>query len=211
MATSSRPRPALGDSEQGSADTRARLLAAAARVYAQYGYTGATTRLIAKEAELNEVTLFRHFRSKDALVDEAVRVHTTGEFPVPALPDDPVDPEHELVAWCVGEIERLRGSGDLVRQCFASADEHPEHLREVTAGITKSADVVREYVDRLMQRGLVRTPEHADAATSMLVAVLLSDGLGREQMPGVYPRSAEDAPAAYVRAFLAALGVTSGA
>ena len=208
MATTSRPRPPNGETDHGTlADTRARLLAAAARVYAQYGYAGATTRLIAREADVNEVTLFRHFRSKDALVDEAVRVHTTGEVPVASLPSVPVDPEGELAAWCANEVQRLRSSGELVRQCFASAEEHPEHLREVTAGITHSADVVREYIGRLMERGRVAYPEHAEAATAMLVAVLLSDGLAREQMPGVYPRSAEGAPVAYVRAFLAALGV----
>ena len=208
MATSSRPRAAIGEPEQGSAqaDTRARLLAAAARVYAQHGFAGATTRLIAKEADLNEVTLFRHFRSKDALVDEAVRVHTTGELPVTGLPAAPSDPEQELAAWCAEEIERLRDSGELVRQCFASAGEHPEHLREVTAGITNAADVLRAYVGRLVKRGLVGTPEHAEAAASMLVAVLVSDALARQHMPRVYPRSSAAAPAAYTRAFLAALG-----
>jgi len=49
-------------------DTRHRLLAAAARVYARDGLNGATTRAIAEEAGVNEVTLFRHFQTKARLL-----------------------------------------------------------------------------------------------------------------------------------------------
>src|SRR3954466_8351143 len=55
-----------------SASTRERLLAAAARVYARVGLNGATTRGIAAEAGVNEVTLFRHFKSKDRLLAAVV-------------------------------------------------------------------------------------------------------------------------------------------
>lgn len=208
MADAPRPRPPTNDTEHvgSQSDARARLLAAAARVYAQYGYAGATTRLIAREADVNEVTLFRLFRSKDALVDEAVRAHTTDEFPTGVLSSDPVDPEGELVAWCSVQMARLRESGELVRQCFADAETYPERLQEVTARITAAASEIRAYVARLHHRGLIEAPEHAVAASSMLMAALLSDALAREQMPEVYPSPAADAPQAYVRAFFSALG-----
>ena len=50
------------------ADTRTRLLEAAARVFAKSGLAGSTTRAIADEAGVNEVTLFRHFQTKDRLL-----------------------------------------------------------------------------------------------------------------------------------------------
>ena len=53
-------------------NVRDQLLAAAARVYAEAGYRGATTRRIALAAGVNEITLFRHFGSKDALLREAI-------------------------------------------------------------------------------------------------------------------------------------------
>ena len=49
--------------------SRERILEAAARVYAMHGFRGATTRLIANEAGVNEVTLFRSFGSKGALLE----------------------------------------------------------------------------------------------------------------------------------------------
>ena len=51
---------------------REQLLVAAARVYGEVGYHGATTRRISVEAGVNEITLFRHFGSKDALLRDAI-------------------------------------------------------------------------------------------------------------------------------------------
>jgi AcrR family transcriptional regulator len=52
-----------------SADlTRQRLLDAAAQTFSRDGIRGATTREIARQAGVNEVTLFRHFKSKEQLL-----------------------------------------------------------------------------------------------------------------------------------------------
>jgi AcrR family transcriptional regulator len=47
--------------------TRRRLLQAAAQIFTEKGYSGATTRGIADAAGLSELTLFRHFGSKKNL------------------------------------------------------------------------------------------------------------------------------------------------
>ena len=73
-------------------DIRWKLLDAAARVYAETGYRGATTRRIAQVAGVNEVTLFRHFGSKDALIREAL-THAEPGVDGARLPDDPIDPQ----------------------------------------------------------------------------------------------------------------------
>ncbi len=54
-------------------DVREALLDAAIKVFGEAGLRGATTRRIAQVADVNEVTLFRHFRSKDELLQEALR------------------------------------------------------------------------------------------------------------------------------------------
>ena len=48
--------------------TRQRILDAAARTFSNEGIQGATTRQIARQAGVNEVTLFRHFKSKEQLL-----------------------------------------------------------------------------------------------------------------------------------------------
>ena len=53
-------------------DAEQRILNAALKVFASEGYIGATTRRIAKEANVAEVTLFRKFRSKENLLREVL-------------------------------------------------------------------------------------------------------------------------------------------
>jgi AcrR family transcriptional regulator len=50
-----------------------RLLDAAMLVFARVGISGATTREIAKEAGVNEVTLFRNFQNKQGLLSEVLK------------------------------------------------------------------------------------------------------------------------------------------
>jgi AcrR family transcriptional regulator len=52
--------------------TRQLILSAAARVFARDGLEGATTRAISQEAGVNEVTLFRHFGTKEHLIEAVV-------------------------------------------------------------------------------------------------------------------------------------------
>jgi AcrR family transcriptional regulator len=72
-------------------DVRQRLMEAALRVFEESGSRGATTRRIAAEAGVNEITLFRHFGSKGALLVEALRATARCELE-DRLPADPRDP-----------------------------------------------------------------------------------------------------------------------
>ena len=56
------------EDERYESETAQRIIQAAARVFSQQGFAGATTRAIAAEAGVNEVTLFRHFGSKKNLM-----------------------------------------------------------------------------------------------------------------------------------------------
>jgi AcrR family transcriptional regulator len=56
--------------------TRRRILEAAERVFSRDGFQGATTREIAREAQVNEVTLFRLFRTRDDLLRETILYRT---------------------------------------------------------------------------------------------------------------------------------------
>lgn len=53
-------------------ETEQKILDAAMRLFAGEGYKGATTRRIAQEANVTEVTLFRKFQSKENLLREVL-------------------------------------------------------------------------------------------------------------------------------------------
>jgi AcrR family transcriptional regulator len=193
--------------QAGGLSARERILEAAREVFALHGSVGATTRRIAEAAGVNEVTLFRHFGSKEALLEEAARTHVTGEHALP-LPDIPSRPQQELTAWCAREISRLRGSREFILQCFSEA-ARPELATSGAAPMAQAAEELTRYVERMHRAKLIGHPEERATATSMLLASLYADAFARPVLPGVLPEPASAAPGRYVAIFLRALGAPS--
>ena len=201
-------------------ENRCRILDAAARLYALLGFRGATTRRIAEEAGVNEVTLFRTFGSKEALIAEALRRHANAQGAALALPADPVDPERELTQWATAHLGGLRASRTFIRQAMSDADERPEVAPCVAAGWRAADAELRRYLVRLVECGFVAAPRPAPspvtgptlaqyddvfAGGAMLMAALFSDAMGRDMMPELFPQPAERAPVLYVGLFLRAV------
>ena len=187
--------------------TRERILEAAARLYGQHGYLGATTRRIAEEADVSEVTIFRLFGTKEAVLEEAIRSRAQRE-PMTRLSEDAADPLGELTAWCAAEIGRFRRSRDLLRSCFADAAERPEFTAAASTGPVAAARELSRWASRLAERGEVSADADIETAVAMLTAALFSDGLARTEMRGVHPGTRRDAPERYARTFLRALGAS---
>lgn len=190
-------------------DNRERILEAAARVYAQHGFRGATTRLIAIEAGVNEVTLFRLFGSKAQLFDELLhqRLRSTA---VSELPAEPADPEHEVTAWCSATLTQMRESRSVLRKMIGEMEERPEAAASACEGPHCAAEALGAYLARVRATGRAgaEPEEGADrTAISMLMGALFGDAMCRDIMPEGFPQDAEDAPAMYVRTFLRAVGV----
>ena len=55
--------------------TEHKILDVAMRVFASEGYEGATTRKIAEAAEVDEVTLFRKFQSKENILRAVIIIN----------------------------------------------------------------------------------------------------------------------------------------
>jgi AcrR family transcriptional regulator len=192
-------------------DVREKLLSAAARIYAEAGYRGATTRRIAQGAGVNEITLFRHFGSKDALLLEATR-HFGMVASLPPLPDAPVDPEQELGDWCRTQHAVLYEKRSFIRMCMGEMAEHPEMGRPATAGPCLAATMLRDYFVRLRERGIATADFDPDAVAWMLLAVIFADAMWRDVMTGngtgkMRWKPAGDAMSECVRLVLRAVGV----
>jgi AcrR family transcriptional regulator len=186
--------------------SRERLLEAAARVYARFGYAGTTTRRVAEEAGVNEVTLFRHFGTKERLLAEAVLVHT-GEVPAALFPEAPADPAAELARWCGTHMSHLRSVRGVLRRCLTEPDRLPEVDAAGQAGIDQAAAELRAYVEALRAGGWIGPDAETDTAVTMLLSSLVLDALGREDFPGVFALAETEAARRYALGFLAALGV----
>ena len=187
-------------------DIRQRILDAATRVYAQHGFRGATTRLIANEAGVNEVTIFRTFGSKAALFEALLQLHAA-RAPMPLLPDDPIDPEREMTAWCAAMLAHMRENRSLIRTSFGEMEDRPEAAVSVCEGPNCAGIALTDYVARLGALGFVDDDADVATATAMLMSSMFGDAISRDVMPNAFPQPVDEAPARYVRVFLRGIGV----
>jgi AcrR family transcriptional regulator len=187
-------------------EIRNRILAAAARVYAQYGFRGATTRLIATEAGVNEVTLFRTFGSKAELLQAMLQSQVTATE-APILSDDISNPEAELTQWCARLIDHLRGHAHLIRKTIAEAEERPDAACAACEGPNTAGASLTMYVERLKEAGVADADTDTHTAVSMFMSAMFGDALYRDVMPKAFPQPVEAAAAKYVHTFLRAVGL----
>jgi AcrR family transcriptional regulator len=186
-------------------EIREQLLRAAVKVYSTAGTRGATTRRIAQEAGVNEVTLFRHFGSKDALLRDAVQTIYDHSV-LTRLPADPVDPERELMQWCSHHHQFLVHIRSMLRTSMAEFAEHPEHVAQACKLPIRIADELHAYLVRLRTRGLAAGTWNARAASALLMGALFGDATQRDVMPRRFPYSEQEAVKHYVKLFLTAIG-----
>ncbi|HEU4700155.1 MAG TPA: helix-turn-helix domain-containing protein [Gemmatimonadales bacterium] len=188
-------------------EIRDRLLDAAVRLYAESGFRGATTRRIALAAGVNEITLFRHFGSKAALIQEAIQRAGLLGRDVP-LPDEPGEPREELLAWSREHLARLRERRTLVRTCMAEVEEHPEMVPPEGSSPARAAQALCRYVERLRAQGRAAADFDPAAAAAMLMGALFADAMGRDLMPDMYRNAEDEALGQYVHLFLRAIGTS---
>ena len=191
-------------------DVRQALLRAAVKVFAETGTRGATTRRIAREAGVNEVTLFRHFRSKDDLIAAALEDFAS-QAVGRALPDRPEDPARELGDWCRAHHRELYKVRALIRKSMGEFEQHPAHCTHGMRASVRIADELADYLARLRRAGLATREFDARAAAAMLMGAIFTDAIGRDTTPERFPYSMRQATDKYVALLLDAIGVDRGA
>ena len=188
---------------------RDEILAAAAGVFAQHGFRGSTTRRIADAAGVNEITIFRQFGSKEALLREAMRFMTQS-VGLTTLPEVPVDPEAELTGWSEGFIQHLRLRSSIIRKTMSEIEERPD-MSECASYVPRQAsNDLCTYLTALQRQGNATVPFDPKTAAAMLMGAIFADAMGRDMMPDVYPQPAAKAAEMYTRLLLRAIGVENG-
>jgi AcrR family transcriptional regulator len=187
--------------------SRERILEAAARVYAKHGFKGATTRAIAIEADVNEVTLFRTFGSKSALL-EAVLMRQVEDQPECGFPDDPQNPHEELKEFIQGSLDCIADMRPILIHTMGELEERAEAREFACRGRQQSHDMITTYIRQLQKKGLADPNVNVNAAAVMLIGTVMSDVMGRPIVPDVYPPLDQVADE-YAKLFLRAIGVST--
>jgi AcrR family transcriptional regulator len=187
--------------------TRQRLLDAAARVFAREGLTGATTRAIADEAGVNEVTLFRHFQSKDrliaAVIGENFGPQSAGaQLEIPPVTDDL---RADLTALARCYAKHLSDHLPLVRTMIGESHHlhHCSHERSIFRGIflpLKDAALTR--IAAAQKTRQLRTDQRSDVLSDLFLAMIFTGVLRRAAIQAKIDYSADDYLEAAVNLFL---------
>jgi AcrR family transcriptional regulator len=116
----------------GQLPTRERILETALRLFSEKGYLGATTKEISAESGIAEVTLFRHFPSKESLFKEVLSTYTFLPTLKEILPAVEIMPYEKALAEIARRfIETLRLRRDLVKIMHSECHLYPEKIKSM--------------------------------------------------------------------------------
>ncbi|GIL12615.1 MAG: hypothetical protein BroJett038_13350 [Chloroflexota bacterium] len=184
-------------------DTRERILKAAGRLFAEQGYARTTTRAIAAAAGVNEVTLFRHFSSKQNLLRAFVEQFNAQGFPgtfeqnlTGSYPDDV---RFMARAAMQSTIENFQ----LLRIMLCDALDVPEIRQAALEGARQNAALFADYFRRQIEAGVVRDDLLPEAlaqtfdalfSSALIVPLIFQTGLSpdmpaetlRDQMADIF-------------------------
>ena len=187
---------------------REKILHAATELYAESGFRGATTRQIAERAGVNEVTLFRHFGSKTALLHEAIQCACVRrEHSV--LPEQPRRVREELLLWAQVIWNGLWNRRGVIRTALGEIATHPELYPRENSATACAGRELTTYLERIRAAGLAREGFDVPAATATLLGTLFADAMTRDILPFAYRQEPSEAIEQYVELFLRAIGAES--
>jgi AcrR family transcriptional regulator len=161
--------------EESSDSTRERLLAAGLKLLAEEGYRGATAREIARAAGVTEVTLYRHFRSKDELF--AAAVTDEAERLVKLVPEPSGNMEDDLRSLARYVDEHLSAERDRIVRVLPELHRRSELLGQDVVGSVRRFHEKIIALFRHYQRTGELTSDMGDEVTAVFLGPMYANAL----------------------------------
>lgn len=155
--------------------TKEKILNAAVTLVSQKGYLGATTREIARDAGVTELTLFRHFGSKERLFEACLERNTF----LPALKEMMPDLEgmpYEEALRTVGRrfLLSLKERTPMVKIMQAEMCRYPDKMKRMSGSFfDELLGTLAGYFTALQKKKKLR-PFPAELAARMFLGMLFS-------------------------------------
>ncbi|MCS7215285.1 MAG: helix-turn-helix domain-containing protein [Thermodesulfovibrio sp.] len=139
-------------------DTKKKILKSALRLFSQKGYLGTTTKEIAKEAQIAEVTLFRYFNSKERLFIEVLKSQSF----LPTLKDlipkiRQKDYKEALKTVSKYYLNLLKKKKDLICIMHTEIFQYPAQIRAIHSKMIHEVYLVfASYLEELKNNGIIK-------------------------------------------------------
>jgi AcrR family transcriptional regulator len=147
-----------------------RIFESALKLFSEKGYLGATTREIAKHAGIAELTLFRHFNTKEKLFQEVINKYSF----LPTLKNlllevASLSYEEALKIIAKRFLENLSFKKDLIRIMLSEMHRYPEQTQQVySALIDEVIKTLASYFKSMQKKGELNKIEPDTAARAFL-------------------------------------------
>ncbi|MGB5971004.1 MAG: TetR/AcrR family transcriptional regulator [Spirulinaceae cyanobacterium] len=157
--------------------TKTRLIEAALELFTEKGVTDTTTKAVADRAQVNEVTLFRHFGSKHGLllaVTEHLRLFSHLKQTLLAQGDSQPNIAQILQDYGQNSLEALEKVPELVHSVIGEAGQYPPENRLALGQRLTEANqhIAKHLASAIAQEGLeVRFPP--ETLTSLVNGLIL--------------------------------------
>lgn len=157
--------------------TRQRLIQSALQLFITQGISGTTTRQIAEAAEVNEVTLFRHFGSKHGLLLGVLEESTAFQSLGQALNShhqfagSTEQAFQEYASFCLHALEQVP---DLIRSLVGEANQYPADNRlALGKRMTEITQYMAQYLESFMTERQLTPQFSTEKLASLLECLLL--------------------------------------
>ncbi len=155
--------------------TKQQLLEATLKLISEKGYLGATTREISRQAGVTELTLFRHFGTKERLFEELLNSYTflprLKEI-LPAL--DQLPYEDALTLLAMNFLETLKERRPMIKILLTEIHLYPEKIRNAySAIVNESRATLGSYFTSLQKKGVMRSVP-AESAVRAFMGMLFN-------------------------------------
>lgn len=138
--------------------TKDKILKSALKLFSKKGYLGTTTKEIAKEARIAEVTLFRYFISKENLFIEVLKSQSflpTLKELIPKLKK--INYKEALQTVAIYYMNLLKKKKDLICIMHTEIFQYPDEIRAIHSKIIQEIYLVfASYLDELKKSRILK-------------------------------------------------------
>src|SRR5579859_8156231 len=186
-----------------------RLICAAVSVFSAHGYDAATTKLVAKEAGINESLINRYFDGKAGLLLAVIKRYLEcekGEGPWAKYPEGETVEEDLSNFFCTAF--KHHGERRELIKIFMSRAMVDTKIRDELKSIKKDgapASMV-EHFQKFQKRGLIRRDVNIKMAASVASGACFAMGFFNHTVMGVDAKFVQEAMTAFARDYARAIG-----
>lgn len=160
-------------------NTREKVLSAAKENFSNNGYTRSTTKEIAEDAGLAEVTLFRHFETKLNLFRETIYEYMITPMLDSKVLDTKLGPRLAILNLAQERIDTLRNNRGLFMCALYESqfnDEIKDMLQEIYSKVLEVLKLYLEFDQEKMNH--VKTEHMTQLFLSTMLGLIIFENLG---------------------------------